>query len=100
MSKSKFLVITLIPLVLSIGMAPVLSYGNIFGSPKAQMDNGVATGDVLCRYGLDLMLRPSGAAACVQPTTADKLIALDWETLAEGMPTLPELTVVEKNHRN
>ena len=49
-----------IPLVLSIGMAPAVSFGNIFGSPKKQMDDGVASADVLCRYGLDLMLRPSG----------------------------------------
>jgi len=66
MGISKFLVIALIPLILSIGMAPVMSFGNIFGSPKKQMDNDVATEDVLCRYGLDLILRPSGSVACVQ----------------------------------
>jgi len=98
--QSKFLnhviLFAFIPLVLSIGMAPVMSFGNIFGTPKTQMDNGVTTDDVLCRYGLDLMLRPSGTVACVQPTSADKLIALGWETLVEGLPSLPELTVVEK----
>jgi pimeloyl-ACP methyl ester carboxylesterase len=42
------------------------------------------------------MLRSSGAVACIKPSSADKLIALGWETLAEGLPTLPELTVIEK----
>ena len=86
----------LIPLILSIGIAPAMSFGNIFGSPKKQMDGGVPTEDVLCRYGLDLMLRPSSSVACVMPASADKLNALGWETLVEGLPTLPELTVVEK----
>jgi len=99
-AKSKFLkhviVFAFIPLVLSIGMAPAMSFGNIFGTPKKQMDDGVAAEDVLCRYGLDLMLRSSGAVACVNPTSTEKLTALGWETLAEGLPTLSELTVVEK----
>ena len=81
MGKSKFLVIALIPLVLSIGMAPVLSYGNIFGTPKTQMDDGVATGDVLCRYGLDLMQRPTGSVACVQPSSTGKLTGMGWKLL-------------------
>ena len=84
-----------IPLVLSIGMIP-MSYGNIFGSPNKQMDDGVATEDILCRYGLDLMVRPSGTVACVQPSSSDKLTAKGWDRLVEGLPTLPELNVVEK----
>jgi hypothetical protein len=61
-AKSKFLkhmiLLAFIPLVLSIGMAPAMSFGNIFGSPKKQMVDGVAAEDVLCRAGLDLMSRP------------------------------------------
>ncbi|MFQ5573671.1 MAG: alpha/beta fold hydrolase, partial [Nitrosopumilaceae archaeon] len=98
--KSKFLkqvlLFSFIPLILSIGMAPAMSFGNIFGTPKKQMDDGVPAEDVLCRYGLDLMLRPSGDVACVNPTSTEKLTGWGWETLAEGLPTLPELTVVEK----
>jgi len=64
-AKSKFLkhmiIFALIPLVLSIGMAPVMSFGSIFGTPKKQMDDGVPAEDVLCRIGFDLMLRPSGS---------------------------------------
>ncbi len=100
MTKQKFLkhmiLFAFIPLVLSIGMAPAMSFGNIFGSPKKQMDDGVPTEDVLCRAGFDLMLRPSGAVACVMPTSSDRLTSLGWETLAEGAPMLAELMVEEK----
>jgi len=82
--KSKFLkhmiLFTFIPLVLSIGMIPAMSFGNIFGTPKKQVDDGVAAEDVLCRAGLDLMLRPSGAVACVMPTSSDRLTSLGWKT--------------------
>jgi len=44
-AKSKFLkhmiIFAFIPLVLSIGLAPAMSFGNIFGTPKKQMDDGV-----------------------------------------------------------
>ena len=77
-------------------MAPALSFGNIFGTPKQQMDNGVPNEDVLCRVGFDLMLRSTGGVACVKPTSSEKLSGLGWETLAEDSPVLPELDVVEK----
>jgi len=101
-AKSKFLkhmiLLLFIPLVLSIGMAPAMSFGNIFGSPKKQMADGVSAEDVLCRAGLDLMSRPSGKVACVMPTSSDKLTSLGWKTLAEGSPILAELMVDEKNN--
>jgi hypothetical protein len=93
----KYMIIfALIPLVLSIGMAPTMSYGNIFGTPNKQMDNGVPTKDVLCRVGFDLVLRPSGGVACVNPTSSEKLIDLGWEILVEDSPELAELMVEEK----
>ncbi len=99
-AKPKFLkymiIFALIPLVLSIGLTPATSFGNIFGTPKKQMDNGVQNEDVLCRVGFDLMLRPTGDVACVRPTSADKLTGLGWETLTEDSPTLAELMVEEK----
>ena len=90
------IVFAFIPIILSIGMAPAISFGNIFGTPKKQMDDGVPNEDVLCRVGFDLMLRPTGTVACVKPTSADKLTGMGWETLAEDSPMLPELNVVEK----
>jgi len=99
-AKPKFLkrmiIFAFIPLVLSIGMAPAMSFGNIFGTPKKQMDDGVPNEDVLCRVGFDLMLRTSGTVACVKPTSADKLTGWGWETLAEDSPMLAELMVEEK----
>ncbi len=92
LAKPKFLkymiIFILIPLVLSIGMAPVMSYGNIFGTPKKQMDTGVPNEDVLCRVGFDLMLRSSGDVACVKPTSSEKLTGMGWDTLTEDSPTL------------
>jgi len=82
-TKPKFLkhmiIFAFIPLVLSIGMAPAMSFGNIFGTPKKQMDSGVPNEDVLCRVGFDLMLRTSGNVACVKPTSADTLTGMGWE---------------------
>jgi len=90
------IIFVLIPLILSIGMAPAMSYGNIFGTPKKQMDSGIRGNDVLCRVGFDLMLRPSGDVACVKPTSSEKLNGLGWETLVEDSPELAELMVEEK----
>jgi len=99
-AKPKFLkymiIFAFIPLILSIGLAPVISYGNIFGTPKTQMDSGVPNEDVLCRVGFDLMLRSTGDVACVKPTSSEKLTDWGWKTLAEDSPALPELAVVEK----
>ena len=99
-TKPKFLkyvlIFTLIPLVLSIGMSPAMSYGNIFGTPNKQMDAGVPNEDVLCRVGFDLVLRPSGGVACVTPTSSEKLTGLGWKILTEDSPTLAELMVEEK----
>ncbi|MCH8860557.1 MAG: hypothetical protein IH843_05410 [Thaumarchaeota archaeon] len=100
LAKPKFLkymiIFAFIPLVLSIGMTPAMSYGNIFGTPKKQMDDGVPNEDVLCRVGFDLALRPSGSVACVKSTSSEKLTGLGWETLTEDSPTLAELMVEEK----
>ncbi len=73
LAKPKFLkymiIFVLIPLVLSIGISPAMSFGNIFGTPNKQMDDGVPNEDVLCRVGFDLVLRPSGGVACITPTS-------------------------------
>jgi len=42
-------------------------------SPKKQMDRGVLVEDVLCREGLELVIRTNGNAACVRPETADRM---------------------------
>jgi len=99
-TKPKFLkyvlIFTLIPLVLSIGMSPAMSFGNLFGTPNAQMNSGVANEDVLCRVGFDLMLRTNGDVACITSATSKILIDIGWETLTKDSPVLPELNIVEK----
>ena len=54
---------------------------NYLASPKKQMKNGVAAEDVVCKSGFTLMIRISGDAACVTPTTAEKLTNVGWGTI-------------------
>jgi len=54
---------------------------NYVASPKKQMKNGVAAEDVVCKSGFTLMIRISGDAACVTPTTAEKLTNVGWGTI-------------------
>ncbi|MGY5143269.1 MAG: hypothetical protein ACW9XH_02190 [Candidatus Nitrosopumilus sp. bin_32a] len=42
-------------------------------SPKKQMSRGVLVEDVLCREGLELVIRTNGNAACVRPETTDRM---------------------------
>ena len=42
-------------------------------SPKKQMKRGIAIEDVLCREGLELVIRTNGFAACVRSETADRM---------------------------
>ena len=41
-------------------------------SPKKQMKNGIAAEDVVCKAGLNLVIRNNGDALCLKPTTAEK----------------------------
>lgn len=48
-------------------------------SPKKQMDDGVAPNDVVCKEGLDLLIKTSdGSAACVKSSSVETLIARGW----------------------
>lgn len=42
-------------------------------SPREQMKRGVSAEDVICREGLELIIRTNGLAACVKHETADKM---------------------------
>ena len=42
-------------------------------SPKKQMSRGVSVEDVLCRNGLELVIRINGMPACVKSETAEKM---------------------------
>jgi len=45
-------------------------------APKKQWKKGIPIEDILCKSGLDLVIRSNGAPACVKPTTAEKFQAL------------------------
>ncbi|MFB5598440.1 MAG: hypothetical protein ACE5RJ_05455 [Nitrosopumilaceae archaeon] len=75
---SKFLVLTAIPLILSMGLVPILSFADSIQSPRHQMSDGVSAQDVICKGGYTLMIRISGDAACVTPSTASKLNTAGW----------------------
>lgn len=51
----------------------------IMMSPRKQMDSGVNAEDVVCKEGLELIIKASnGSAACVKPSTALVLIQRGW----------------------
>ena len=48
-------------------------------SPKKQMAEGVEAGDVVCKEGLELIIKAStGSAACVKSSSVEILIARGW----------------------
>ena len=48
-------------------------------SPKKQMNEGIEAGDVVCKEGLDLIIKTStGSAACVKSSSVETLIARGW----------------------
>ena len=58
-------------------------------SPRKQMVEGVLAQDVMCREGLELVIRTNGMPACVKPETADKMFD-------RGMLNTTEFTKLEK----
>ncbi len=78
--------VAIIPLILSIGIIPALSFADhhLVMSPKKQMDEGTAPEDVVCKSELALMIRNTGAAACVKPDSVNKLENRGWNLLKEA----------------
>jgi len=79
----KTIIFALIPLILSIGVVPAMSFAEIIDSPRKQMADGIASENVVCKSDFTLMIRSSGDAACVTPTTAEKLENAGWGTIVE-----------------
>ncbi len=79
--------VAIIPLILSIGIAPSLSFGYVIDSPRDQIQNGIAAKDVVCKSELALMIRNTGAAACVKPDSVNKLENRGWDLLKEATMT-------------
>ncbi len=92
----KLIFFTLIPLILSIGIIPAISLdvnaeSIEISSPRKQMQDGIAAKDVICKSGLTLMIRSTGVAACVTPTTAEKLVNAGWGIIEQDA-TMKEIT--------
>jgi len=91
----KTVIFALIPLILSIGIVPVISFAENMDSPRKQMANGVSVENVVCKLNFTLMIRISGDAACVTPTTAEKLVTAGWGTIEKEF-TESEVTDTEE----
>jgi len=72
---------------------PMMSNENMLGqqdesqkihkSPRAQVRSGVASTEVVCREGFELLLKTNdNSPACVKESTAEKLIERGWGKLA------------------
>ncbi len=57
-----------------------------FPSPRAQIENDIFAGDVICKEGLELILKSTDfSPACVKPHTAEKLLARGWGIIKGNM---------------
>ena len=74
-------------MIIGLFTVGIISSSAVFGgsidSPRKQMAMGTAAEDVVCKAGYDLMLRSSGTAACVKPSTAMKLENSGWGTITK-----------------
>lgn len=86
-----FFQITIICSIFLIVIQP--SFGDL-ESPKKQMNQGTLAQDVICKTGLELVIRTNGFAACVKSTTAEKMQKL-------GMLIIPiKFTELEKEFKS
>ena len=64
-------------------------------SPRKQMKMGISAEDILCRNGLELVIRTNGIPACVKPETVDimqergMLINTEFSTSDAEIVTVP-----------
>jgi hypothetical protein len=64
-------------------------------SPRKQMKMGISAEDILCRNGLELVIRTNGISACVKPETVDimqkrgMLINTEFSTSDAEIVTVP-----------
>ena len=64
-------------------------------SPRKQMKMGISAEDILCRNGLELVIRTNGIPACVKPETVDimqergMLVNTEFSTSDAEIVTVP-----------
>ena len=78
--KKYLILFSFVPLILSIGIVPGLSFADYSDSPDAQIDDGFLPHEVACALDMKQIIRHNGKAACVFEHTAkewsDKGIAV------------------------
>lgn len=71
--KNNFKNITLIGVFSIIILAVGFPINADVESPRKQMQRGIPAEDVICKEGLELIIRINGSAACVRQETAEKM---------------------------
>ncbi len=94
----KIILFALIPLILSLGIIPVISFAENIDSPRKQMERDITAEDVVCKSGFTLMIRISGDAACVTPTTAEKLTNAGWGIIEKEFSSDSEIIETESTN--
>ena len=86
-------------IVLGIGFFLIFSFilpiNADIESPRKQMKMGISAEDILCKTGLELVIRTNGMPACVKPETVDimlergMLISAEFSTSDTEIATVP-----------
>jgi len=69
-------------LTLVLVMSMVFPANAEIEAPKKQLKKGIPIEDIICKIGLDLIIRNNGSPACVKPTTAERF-------LSQGLASIP-----------
>jgi hypothetical protein len=86
------LTIVLFAITISLFTSTTISFAENteIDSPRKQMKNGVAAEDVICKSSFTLMIRISGDAVCVKPSTAEKLTSAGFGTIEKEASMVKE----------
>jgi hypothetical protein len=87
---TSIMIIFLIPLVLSIGIAPSLSFGYVPNSPRQQLETETAIHQITCSPGKVLMVDVRGRPNCAWEESVAKLEKIGWETVIKKDTTIPK----------
>ena len=92
-SRPLFLLLAFSLMIVGVSGAAYADMDN--PSPAKQVAEGAAPEDVVCNGERVLMLKASGDPICVNPSTADRLAAMEFATLVEAAPDDMEMSEPE-----
>jgi len=98
---SKFLVLSIIPLILLIGIAPNLAFGYYEDSPYDQLEDGIPIAEITCKGGMVLMIDLREKPGCAFKEHVDRLVSFGWgeiikEFEMQAEPEEEEVTLNEE----